>query len=95
MIKTKYGRTALHCACAYGNENASMEIISKLLEIGGRELLMMNEDRKTALHCACENKNVLMEIISKMLEMGGRELFMMKSAYYGTALHCAYIEETN
>ena len=65
-------QTVLHCACCNGN--ISMNVISKLLEVGGRELLMMkNRFGFTALHNACRNKKISMGIISKLLEVGGRE----------------------
>ena len=84
------GVTALHWACENRNDN-SMEIILRMLEMGGKELLMMNDGgNNTVLHWACINENASMEIISKLLEMGGREMLMMNHSYYGnTALHTA------
>ena len=72
----------------------SKKVISKIIDIGGRELLMKNDKYhgQTALHRACLNFNYnvsMMEIISKMLEMGGRELLMMNDKYGYTALHWA------
>ena len=66
------------------------EVIFRMMDIGGMELMMMNDQYgKTALHWACENENISMEIISKMLEMGGRELLMMDDQFGISALHCA------
>ena len=73
MMNDEHGNTSLHYACQH--ENPSMETISVLLEMGGRELVLMwNNGRygyTTALHCACENENISMEIISQLLQMGG------------------------
>ena len=78
--------TSLQMALIY---QKSKEAIFKMMDIGGIELIMMNDQYdETALHCACETENISIEIISKMLEMGGRELLMM-NGQYGTALHCA------
>ena len=92
MIRTnKDGYTALHRACQQ-NENVSVKIISKLLDVGGRELLMMNDKNGyTALWywgVLCENENVLSaEIVSNFLEVGGKELVMMTDQYKFTVLH--------
>ena len=56
--------TALHLACW---NNASIEIILKLIEVGGRELVMKNDnDGYTALHLACL-RNASIEIILKLM----------------------------
>ena len=69
--------TALHdCVCK--NENISLGIVSKLLDVGGRELVMNEEyDGCTALHSACKNKNLSVEVVSKLLKVGGRELLVV------------------
>lgn len=69
----------------------SAEVISSLIDIGGKKLVMMcEESHGSALHWACStNENVSIEIISKMLEVGGKELVMLKTKNNGTALHWA------
>ena len=56
----------------------------KLIEIGGRELVM----RETVLHDACEYRTSI-EVISKLLEIGGRKLAMEKSPNGYTVLQTA------
>ena len=60
------------------NENASCEIISKLIAVGGKEMIMMNNDYYVTvlLHLTCWNESTSFDIISKLLEVGGRELVM-------------------
>ena len=60
--------TALHCACS--NYNISADVILKLLETGGNELLMMTNDYgKSAFEFACARSDniFLQDIISKLL----------------------------
>ena len=71
--------------------NKSKEVISKLIEIGGRELVMVMSNQiygySNALHYACMKLNISNDIVLKLIEVGGRELVMMNSIL-GTALHC-------
>ena len=56
-MMNQYGHTALYLACSNGN--ISTEIISKMLELGGRELLMMEVQQygvSLSLYMACEKK---------------------------------------
>ena len=49
MEKDRYGGTALHIACK--NEHVTLDIVSKLITLGGKELVMeKNIDGYTALH---------------------------------------------
>ena len=67
--------TPLHSHVGCWNKDASLDIISKLLAVGGRKLLMVEHDyERTALHHACWNINASLNIISKLIEVGGREL---------------------
>ena len=70
-------------------KNISVDIILKLIKVGGRELMMVTgEYGYTALHCACENENISLDVILEMLNMGGRELMMMnKNGYIHYILH--------
>ena len=66
----------------------SKKVVFKLIEIGGRELVMMKENfGTTALHCACTHKHTSLEIISKLIELGGKELVMERDTIGQTALH--------
>ena len=68
----------------------SSEIVTKLIEIGGRDLVMKVDNHgSTALHFACGRKNPSLEVISKLIEIGGRELVMKKDGDGCTALHAA------
>ena len=67
----------------------SVDVILKLIKIGGEELVMKNiSDIGTALHVAC-NEYVSLDIVSKLIEIGGRELLMMSVERGRTALHNA------
>ena len=69
--------------------NKSMEVILKLIDIGGRELVIVKTPYfGTALNVACRNSNVTLDVISKLIEVGGRELLLMDYEN-GTALHDA------
>ena len=70
--------------------NKSKEVIYKLIDIGGRELVMVkNSQGETALHKACMNNNVSLDVISKLIQVGGRELVMVNCLNAGTALRLA------
>lgn len=67
--------------------NKSEEVIFKLMELGGRELIMkMDSNGKNILHFACINKNISLDAISKFIQIGGRELVMMTDKHQKTAL---------
>jgi ankyrin repeat protein len=81
------GCTALHIAFDF---KPSTEVIMKLLELGGQELVMKkNKFGYTALHYACMNEDSAELGIMKMIELGGRELVMIKNQFGSTSLHCA------
>ena len=84
----RYNGTALMLAL---NLNKSMEAVFKLIEIGGKELVMMMDRNygETALHYACGHKNMSVDIVTKLVEIGGQELIMMKDNYGRTALQYA------
>jgi ankyrin repeat protein len=89
MYCTSYG-TCLHKAC---DRDAPDDIIKTLLDIGGKDLVMMidNIDR-TALHDACYS-GASYNIIKMLIEVGGKDLVMAKNKNGNTALHnlCWYI----
>merc|ERR1712154_715157 len=65
-----------------------------LLDVGGRELLMMTGRYGwTALHYACRNENISIDILSKLVDVGGRELLMMMDQHGCTALHYGYFHK--
>ena len=69
--------TALHAACA---NVASIGVVSKLLDAGGRDLLMEKRyDGYTALHAAVCAFNPSIETISKLIAVGGREILLQKN----------------
>ena len=76
--------TCLHLAICYG---ASDDIIKTLLDIGGKELVMMIDDADgTALHFACII-GASYNIIKMLIEVGGKDLIMAKGKDGCTALH--------
>ena len=82
-----YLHTLLHLALKL---EKSVEIVSKLINIGGRELIMKkNQDGQTALHFACQNENTPLDIVSKLVDEGGHEMTKEIDQYGKTALHYA------
>ena len=66
------------------------KVLLKIIEIGGREIVMKNtHGGDTTLFTACVHKASI-EITSKLLEVGGRELMMEKSRSGETPLLVAY-----
>ncbi len=80
----------LHNACRIG---APPKVISRLLEIGGRDLLSERftcRNGHNPLHYACMCKeNTSLAVVSKLLEVGGRDLLFHKSRFGQNSLHCA------
>ena len=78
--------SALNSACR--NKNVSLEMISNLIKMGGRELVMKND---CVLHSACSNETITLDVISKLIDIGGRELVMMVDSEdeQSNALLCA------
>ena len=80
------GRTALHYVCR--NRTNSIHFITRLIEIGGWELIAMRDLRgETALHHACKSRNLSIEVISKLIEIGRRKLVVMTNKRGETSLH--------
>ena len=77
-------------------QNASFNLIEKMVEMGGRELVMAkNVDEETALHLAFdENLFTSFEVIDKLVQVGGKELVMARAkptSVNATALHLACV----
>ena len=79
--------TCLHHACCYKGA-PPVDIIKSLLDIGGKELVMMTDsDKNTALHFACDN-GVSFDVMKMLIDVGGKELVVAKNSSNGdTALH--------
>ena len=76
--------SVLHYACKY---NLPIEIVTKLIEKGDQELLLMKCARsKTALHYACKTGADSLEIVNALIDAGGKELVMQKTFDGETAL---------
>lgn len=79
MEKCKYEeQTALHCA-SRGNKPSTIDVISKLIDIEGRELVMdRTSNGWTALNDVCRISSSYddssAEIALKLIEVGGRDL---------------------
>ena len=59
----------------YRTGNISHDIISKLTEVGGKELVMEKDAYgNNALHKACQSENTRLNIISKLIEVEGRTM---------------------
>ena len=92
--------TCLHYACKYG---APEGIIDSMIDIGGKELVMMHDvlyddcgqsisgKGGTALHCACSSYehdgSASFDVIELLIDVGGKELVMTKDGNGYTALH--------
>ena len=80
------GDTILHYAFV---EKASIDVIKKIIDIGGRDLVMKKDnDGYTALHDACIY-HASSESIENLIMIGGRSLVMEKGNCGRTALHYA------
>ena len=79
------GYTCLHWACI---KHAPTHIFKSLIDIGGRELVMMRTGRQktTALHSACSNR-ASFNAMKKLINVGGKHLVMAKNSDGSTALH--------
>ena len=77
----------LHAAC---RQNDSTEVISKIVDIGGKELVIKKFNGEyTVLYtviCCCHTR---IEVISKLVEVAGRELVMEERSDGNTVLHTA------
>jgi ankyrin repeat protein len=73
------GSTALHFAIFDERSDLPiLDIVMFLVEKGGQELLMMqNNYGDTVLHYACNHKKL--DVVKFLIEKGGQELFMMQS----------------
>ena len=73
------GSTALHFAIFDERSDLPiLDIVMFLVEKGGQELLMMqNNYGDTVLHYACKHKKL--DVVKFLIEKGGQELFMMQS----------------
>ena len=79
--------TALQMALYFGR---SKEVIFKIIEIGGKYLVMINNKfGDTVLHTAFENEKTSAEVALKLIDLGGRELVIASNQYGKTALHNA------
>ena len=92
--------TALHYACfrlgkVKSNEEKQfwLEVIEKLLEIGGEDLVLVQGDLGTSLHVLLTQENFCDEIVMAirlLLKVGGEKLALAQDSQAGrTALHYA------
>lgn len=73
------GMTILYSACV---NNTSIGVVSKLIEVGGKELIIEEcGNGKTLLNAVCVNKASI-EVILKLVAVGGIEL-VKKRCHYG------------
>mmetsp|Transcript_4989 Transcript_4989/g.7354 ORF Transcript_4989/g.7354 Transcript_4989/m.7354 type:complete len:498 (+) Transcript_4989:123-1616(+) len=86
--KDSYARNLLQYACSKGT---SIEIISKLIEIGGRELVFAkNKHNWNSLHFSCYEQNkISIDVVSKLIEVGGRDLVIEQGDWDFSPLHFA------
>ena len=93
------------CALSYGDDykvdctplqsalhhHKSKEVILKLIDIGGKELVMKEDaDGYSSLHHACWVENPSLNIVTRLIEIGGKKLVMKEDSEESyTALHAA------
>jgi hypothetical protein len=83
MYRERHGRTCLHEAIYC---DAPDDIIKAMLDIGGKELVMMTGSYWTVLHYACYS-GTSYNIIKMLIEVGGKDLVMTKDEGGKTTLH--------
>jgi hypothetical protein len=84
MRCSDHGWTCLHRAVYGGPPD---DIIKAMLDIGGKELIMMtDDDDRTSLRSACIN-GAFYNIIKMLIDVGGNDLVMAKDKNGNTALH--------
>ena len=89
MEKSDDNQTALFHLMPNEYSRFSVEVVSMLIKIGGRELVMVKDsDGCTILHSTLRFRH-LTGVISKLIEVGGRELVMEKCRDDRTTLHVA------
>jgi ankyrin repeat protein len=89
--------TCLHMGCRDDAHRAPEDIIKTMLDIGGKELVMMTDKSdRTALHVACI-VGASYNIIKMLIEVGGKDLVMANDKDGDTALHhlCLYMNRHN
>ena len=81
--------TALQLSLKHRN---STEVVLKLIEVGGRQLVMGKDGNgENAMHFACYY-NASFEVILKLIEIGEREIVLEKSEGFGAnSLHWACV----
>ena len=99
LFKTndEYGWTSLHVACIYSrSEKNSIEVIKKMLQIGGMELMMIRNvsSGSTALHSLLSSKRsdeFYFEVIDSFSEAGGDmgKLLLIENNYRYTPIDYA------
>lgn len=98
MKDSKHHATALHHACR--SNHKSLDVIYKLLSIGGKELLIQKtDDGENALHRACYCNGDIINIVNILIEFGGydedsdggngKEIVMEQNDNGCTSLHIA------
>ena len=86
LYQDRFGETTLMLAI---EDKAPTDIITSLIEKGGKDLVMMkDDDRGTALHIACHN-NPSVEVVKHLLDVGGEELLVIEDEDGKTALNIA------
>ncbi len=80
--------TLLHAAI---ESQASIDILMKLIEIGGRELVLEKDehDRLNPLHIVFTKMRPSMELVLKLIEIGGREALLESDQCGWNTLHYA------
>ena len=82
----------LQWICHSNTMNPSIHIVTKIIDIGGRKLVMEKSKKygNTALHFVFWSQHdPSIDIVNKLIDVGGRKLVMEKNEYGDTALHYA------
>ena len=79
MEKNGNGHTTLHCACR--SSNPSINVVKRLLEVEGREMVMEKDiygNTALVFHCAYQSDNPSIDLIKKLIKVGGRDLVVVQ-----------------
>ncbi len=86
------GSNPIHSAF---EKNAPADVILKLVEVGGRELVLKRERHSgmNAVYMACSPESPSIDVILKLIELGGKESVLVQNNIDGrNLLHHAYVK---
>ncbi len=84
MTQNSHGVTALFWAV---RRNADFQLIEKMVEIGGKEaVLIVNKSQENVLH-QCAFLGVPYEVFALIIDAGGKDMLLQRDKFGNTPLH--------